>query len=221
MTQRRDPKDAPNVINAADHIGLVHMVLREYRRPMIIHGGRIDFLSAGLEGLAHAALWFDPAKGNKFSTYACSCIRGYIKLEFRKMKLQTTQKRHGPRPVVVEKSLSDPMRIHKQDGKVVEFGDTLYDPEDTTGCTRLEDVELQGVVRRVLLSESKAVQTIMARSVFTDEPEKLDDIAADLGVTKQRVSQLAIRTKKRIIKETLRLGIVTEEQVAYASRGAR
>lgn len=37
-----------------------------------------DLTQSGNEGLMHAVANFDPSKGNKFSTYATYCIRGYI-----------------------------------------------------------------------------------------------------------------------------------------------
>ena len=62
------------IINALEHINLVHHVAKRYNRMSDYE----DLVQEGMLGLVKAAKRFDPATGNKFSSYAVTCIRGEI-----------------------------------------------------------------------------------------------------------------------------------------------
>jgi RNA polymerase sigma factor (sigma-70 family) len=61
-------------INPLEHIKLVHHVAKKYN----YRRDHEDLVQEGMVGLVKAAKKFSPATGNKFSSYAVSCIRGEI-----------------------------------------------------------------------------------------------------------------------------------------------
>jgi RNA polymerase sporulation-specific sigma factor len=71
-----------NEVNPEDlerHMGLVVHVAGKHRH--YLRDSKLDFedlLSWGTLGLHHALRRFDPERGTKFSTYAGTCIHGYI-----------------------------------------------------------------------------------------------------------------------------------------------
>lgn len=72
-TTKRIPPE--NNIKASDHLGLVGLAAKW----MVRRGDDADeVFNAGFLGLLHAAKWWEPSKGAKFSTYAMECIKGQI-----------------------------------------------------------------------------------------------------------------------------------------------
>jgi RNA polymerase sigma factor (sigma-70 family) len=67
----------------AENVGLVHHVLKRFRASEDDYD---DYYQVGCMGLLHAIDGFDESKGYKFSTYACTCIRGFV---------MTYKTRHG------------------------------------------------------------------------------------------------------------------------------
>lgn len=65
---------------AADNIRLVYLLVHrlQRRRPGLNFD---DLVGAGMMGLVQAARCFDPARGVRFSTYACNCIKRHLRIE--------------------------------------------------------------------------------------------------------------------------------------------
>ncbi len=74
------PKAKRNDVDAAAHLGLVHLCANRFRNRGIPYE---DLYSAGSEGLVKAANAFDASRGLQFSTYAVPVIIGEIKRLFR------------------------------------------------------------------------------------------------------------------------------------------
>ena len=74
------PNKKHNDIDAAAHLGLVHLCANRFRNRGIPYE---DLYSAGSEGLVKAANAFDASRGLQFSTYAVPVILGEIKRLFR------------------------------------------------------------------------------------------------------------------------------------------
>ena len=75
-------------INPQKHLGLVATLAAKFGNPQ--PGQELEELEEfgdGLDGLYHAIDHFKPRLGNKFSTYAYWCIRGFI-LKRKKMRKQ-------------------------------------------------------------------------------------------------------------------------------------
>ncbi len=101
------------LINAADHIGLVHSVVRRRFERWV--RGRIeydDLVQAGCEGLMRAVEKFDPERGCRFSTYAEWWIRNavgrYIERNHRAVRVPPHVKNPPPEwTVPVDEEMSD------------------------------------------------------------------------------------------------------------------
>jgi RNA polymerase sigma factor (sigma-70 family) len=68
------------MVNPEDHIGLVCSIVLRHLGPQD-HGTPVedtDQYQNGMLGLLYACRRFDPGRGNRFSTYATACIRGFI-----------------------------------------------------------------------------------------------------------------------------------------------
>ena len=70
----------PPPIDAAQHLGLVHLCANRFRERGIEYD---ELYSAGCLGLVKAANAFDPGRGVCFSTYAVPVIIGEIRRLFR------------------------------------------------------------------------------------------------------------------------------------------
>lgn len=74
------PKEGINKIDVENNIGLVHLCAKRFSGKGLEYD---DLFQAGCVGLIKAVDNFDPALGNKFSTYAVPVILGEIKELFR------------------------------------------------------------------------------------------------------------------------------------------
>lgn len=61
------------MINAEEHIGLVHLVAKSYKSTLLDYE---DIVGYGMLGLVKASRKFDETLGYKFSTYAILLIKG-------------------------------------------------------------------------------------------------------------------------------------------------
>jgi len=66
------------MINAADHLGLVHSIAQRYRWACCAALEYEDLAQLGTMGLLRAIKGFDPERGVTFSTYAAWWIRAFI-----------------------------------------------------------------------------------------------------------------------------------------------
>lgn len=173
--------DAERAIFEAN-TGLIGFVLGRYlrRRPWL-QGLRDDLESEGSFALMRAVRQFDPKVGVQFSTYACVCIwRGMHRVKWAEEKHQ--RNRIGP--------------LTNIGGQVVDLVDivaTPYKPERTN--ITIDWGVLNARETDVLKKRLAGV--------------KLEDLAAELGLCKERVRQIqnqaglrALRIEGRRIKPT-------------------
>ncbi|MCA9014597.1 MAG: sigma-70 family RNA polymerase sigma factor [Planctomycetaceae bacterium] len=138
-----------------------------------------DIVSDGQMPLIRAVEIFDIDRGNRFSTYATWAIRNFL--------FRTTKKGRKYRKTFVSGAES----------VAVGMSDFRATPRSHESYHR----SIQEVLKQVLHSLDEREQQILQRRFglsHSDTPEKFREIAADLGVSTERVRQLTIRSLERM-----------------------
>jgi len=97
-------------------------------------------------------------------------------------------------------SLNAPIR---EEGDSGEWQDWLVDERDSQETTLAQSEELDN--RRTALSDALSVLNERERRIFearrlTDEPVTLEDLAAEFGVSRERVRQIEVRAFEKVQK---------------------
>ncbi|MET7420631.1 FliA/WhiG family RNA polymerase sigma factor [Dactylosporangium sp. NPDC005555] len=201
------------------HLPLVGHLVREMLGRLPAHVSREDLVSAGMAALAHAAKGFDPSRGIPFGSFATTRIRGALLDELRGLdwasrsvrtrarKVETTQQELtatlGRTPTQAE--LAEALGVAPEELKAI--GDdvqravvlslqgftagTAEDlvPERTPGP---EDLILHrekiGYLHHAVNALPERLRHVVTAYFFQERP--MTDIAAELGVTESRISQL-------------------------------
>ena len=114
-------------------------------------------------------------------------------------------------------SLNAPIR---EDGDSGEWQDWLMDDHDSQESTLAESEELGN--RRAALSDALAVLNERERRIFearrlTDEPVTLEDLAAEFGVSRERVRQIEVRAFEKVQKAVKNRVAAMEAPPAHAA----
>ncbi len=202
-----------------DNLPLVGYLVRELFGRLPSYLSKDDLTSAGLAALAYAAKAFDAERGVSFSTFASTRIRGALLDELRgqdwasrsvRARARQLDRVQGELAVVLGRSptqgeIAESMGVSKSEvGAVADdvqramvlslqgFADgqvehTLPDrapgPEDL-----LLHREQLGYLRDAVASLPERLRVVVTRYFLDDEP--MAAIAADMGVTESRISQL-------------------------------
>lgn len=150
-------------------------------------------LSAGMVGLAKAAARWDPAR-SRFSTTVTFLVRSEIH------KAAEKERKRGFRlsPPVVKR----PVSLAAAGGVAPEGGVVAYDPADHREPAPAVAAGLSERVRLVapaLESLPEREADILRRHHF--DGESIESIARSIGVTHQRVTQLAAKGRERFARE--------------------
>ncbi len=200
-----------------EYLPLVGYVVHEVAGRLPGHVAREDLVSAGMAGLAQAAIGYDPGTGVPFSRYASTRIKGAIIDELRSMdwasrgarargrQLAQAQEmltaRLGRTPTTAD--LADEMRLEVSeldrrraesersllsldafDGSVADsLPDSAPDPQE-----RLLAKERLGYLQAALAALPERLRAVAVGVYLEQRP--MAEIAAELGVTESRVSQL-------------------------------
>ena len=199
-------------------IWLVDRLAANAARRYPAHVDRSELWSAGVLGLVEASRRYDPAGGVPFASYASSRVRGEIIDEVRSRDLASRRLRRVLRVVVrasdflaqhlgrpanleeishasglplemVQSALDDLATITDlasidQQGSVNESALADYDADPSDA---LEQTELIGTVRDAVERLPEPLRSIVLRSYW--DGARLQDIAADMDITFQRVAQ--------------------------------
>jgi RNA polymerase sigma factor for flagellar operon FliA len=201
------------------HLPLVGHLVRELLSRVPAHVGRDDLVSAGMAALATAAKSYDPARGTSFSAFASVRIRGALLDELRGLDWASRSVRGRARRIdAAEQELTaalgrTPTRTELaevlgvgvdeltatnddvQRAMVLSLqGFTAGTAEDlvTEQAPGPEDLILHreriGYLHDAIQALPERLRTVVTAYFFDERP--MAEIAADLGVTESRVSQL-------------------------------
>jgi RNA polymerase sigma factor for flagellar operon FliA len=201
------------------HLPLVGHLVREMLGRLPAHVSREDLVSAGMAALAGAGRSFDPSRGIPFGSFATTRIRGALLDELRGLdwasrsvrararRVETVQQeltgRLGRTPTQTElaealgvaveelKSIDEDVQravVLSLQGFAAGSAEELV-PERTAGP---EDLILHreriGYLHQAINALPERLRTVITAYFFDERP--MNDIAAELGVTESRISQL-------------------------------
>ena len=201
------------------HLPLVGHLVRELLSRVPAHVGRDDLVSAGMAALATAAKSYDPARGTSFSAFASVRIRGALLDELRGLDWASRSVRGRARRIdAAEQELTaalgrTPTRTELAEvlGVAVDELDAANDDVQRAMVLSLqgfaagtaedlvtertpgpEDLILHreriGYLHDAIEALPERLRTVVTAYFFDERP--MAEIAAELGVTESRVSQL-------------------------------
>ncbi len=201
------------------HLPLVGNLVREILGRVPSHVNRDDLSSAGMAALVTAAQAFDPSRGIPFGRFSASRIRGALLDELRGLDWASRSVRSKARRFdVAQQQLTaalgrTPTNVELAEALGVGVGDLEAVAEDVQRAVVLslhgfatgtaEDLvaerspgpeellvrrERIGYLRHAVEALPERLRTVVSKYFFEEQP--MADIAAELGVTESRVSQL-------------------------------
>ena len=213
------PQPATNDELVVQHMGLVSHIVRETMSRVPAHVSRDDLHSAGLTALVKAARAFEPGRGVPFTRYAASRIRGAILDELRGIDWASRSVRRRGRDLDEARTrLAAKLgRVPENAEVAADLGISVAEVESNDGdVARANVLSLQGGAETpfedLLVSEGPTPEELVEHrerlaylvDAIEELPERLRvvvreyflnerpmaEIAATLGVTESRVSQI-------------------------------
>ena len=196
-----------------DNMALVGHLVREVLAKVPAHVSRDELTSAGMMALVVSAQGFDPSRGVPFARFAAIRIRGALLDELRGMDWAARSVRGRAREVEsVRGQLAAVLRrVPRSDEIAAALGITVGELDALqTDVARASVLSLQGfapetgaelvaetsagpesllLIREQAISELPERLRFVVTSYFFDQ-RQMSDIAAELGVTESRISQL-------------------------------
>lgn len=199
-----------------DHLWLADQLAAHMWRRFPPYVDRAELRAAALLGLTEAARRFDPTVGTSFASYASSRVRGEILQVARSADLAPRRLRReirvitevnerlghalGRPPTVEELAGSAGMETRIVRERLSDQARTTVTSLDVEGATHamaakdssdpleaLTTREMQGTIRQAVEGLPEPLRTIIVRTHWNEE--RLIDVAADMGVSFQRVAQ--------------------------------
>ena len=208
---QRDRDAAARERLVAAYMRLCYAVAARYARNED-HVG--DLAQCGVFGLMRALDMFDPARGTRFSTYCRRWVQNFVS--------------NGAGSVATVVSLPPRVFIDARMGRVPAgrgdpalaaaagyvaldmplSGEAGATPGDMLACGDPRPDELvaeassaglrAAVLGRAMLSLKEREREVVRRRRLSETPERLEDIARDLGVTRERVRQIEVAALARM-----------------------
>jgi RNA polymerase sigma-32 factor len=161
--------------------------------------GPLEIIQEGNMGLVKALTRFDPEMGVRFICYAIWWIKAYIKNFIHKSyQVHTGRLTHAKGLVSLDCSLPS-----DYDNCEESLLDRLLS-QDPNQDDHYAEKERHAYLLKLLDSDppilTKREVFIIEKRFFCDPPITLKDIAAQIGITRERVRQIEVRSLKRIRK---------------------
>lgn len=163
-----------------------------------------DLVSEACIGLLEAAKRFDPDRGFRFSTFArhwvLAAVTDYVIRSDNVVRGPVDAKGRrafwrGQTPKSV--SLSTPV----YEGDDLTLGDTIADPCDTPDQTAEQIIDAErnsAALKRCIAGLPKRTATIIRRRHLSEDGCTLDDLGAELSISKERVRQIEGKAFEKI-----------------------
>lgn len=184
MMAGRSWQELPYVVDAGEHIGLVHSVVARVAWP---NEDQEEMASQCMMALCRAAKKFEPERGFEFSTFATSVIESEI-LTIRSYRLRKKRDDRRTKPmttgVLLSLVTSDPPGVMERDDEAMH-----------------NRRRLQHAMRGLTETQSAV---LIGRALG----QTLEAIAADRGVTKESVRQAELKALA-IARERLGIDVAT------------
>lgn len=175
-----------------------------------------DLAQEGSFGIRRAAEKYDPERGTKFSTYARDWVRSYVATsvprtlgiisvpaktyaDVKSGRTGMEENRFAVMAVEGVSSLDAPARDGEMSMEAREAAADIETPENLLGQRQTDDF-LKKIVRKALKVLDKRERAVIERRKLKDPPDTLEDIAADFGVTRERIRQVEKNTLEKLAK---------------------
>ena len=219
--QTADPDAAARLV--ASNLRLVVKIAFQFRRQW---ADVMDLIAEGNVGLAEAIRKFDTERGVPFPSYARFWIRARIlafiqenkhlihagsraaRKLFWRLERERFKDHHAVgvgvedlAPILDQRALSLDVPMYG-DEDAHSRGDILTNPEEMTPEQNASGGEIQGILRTAFAAFREQLderdQAIWDRRLQALEPERLEDLGDEFGVSKERIRQLELRIKARL-----------------------
>ncbi len=159
--------------------------------------GPLEIIQEGNMGLVKALTRFDPDMGVRFICYAVWWIKAYIKNFIQKSyQVHTGRLTHAKGLISLDSSIS----TDNENNEECLLDHLLYQGPDQDDC--YAEKERHSYLVNLLSSDppilSKREVFIIQKRFFNDPPVTLKEIAGEIGITRERVRQIEMRSLKRM-----------------------
>jgi len=184
----------------------------------------LEIIQEGNMGLVKALTRFDPDMGVRFICYAIWWIKAYIKNFIHKSYQVHTGRLTHAKDLV---SLDSTIFVDAENNEEVLMDRLLYQGPDQDDHYALK--ERHAYLLKLLSSDPPILTQrevyIIEKRFFHDPPATLKDIATEIGVTRERVRQIEVRSLQRMRTAIERDHEVLTEDIdicpAYSTRRKR
>ena len=184
---------------AEANLRLVAYVAREFQHQGLSHD---DLISEGNIGLMKAARHYDATRGLRFASYAAAHIRRAIKRAIEREQAESGRQQLSKMTAQQAaktnlRSLDAPLGNQSQVTLLQVLTDDAATPADgrTYSATQQEHAE-----RALASLQGREAQVVAAYYGIGQEPLTMAEIAADMGLKRERVRQIRDRAVRRMRK---------------------
>jgi RNA polymerase sigma factor (sigma-70 family) len=164
--------------------GLFEKIIRQYSSYVI--PDRIDDMrQEAFVGLLKGIQAYDPAKAvnTKPEGYVFSWVRAYV---------ANFARTHGL--VASNDTISHSIHDDEDEGILDQMADEAY----VSPHTQFEDAQFSHLMQRATKRLLPKERAIVERRTLADEPDTLENIGKDLGVSRERIRQIEIEVKEKL-----------------------
>lgn len=156
----------------------------------------LEIIQEGNMGLVKAITRYDPDKGVRFICYAIWWIKAYIKnYIYKSYQAHTGSLMHAKGLISLDSSFAN--ESGEEDRLLDHMLDEGPDQEDSYVCKERRSFLLNLISSQPPILSQREIY-ILKKRFFCDPPATLKDIAAKIGVTRERVRQIEARSLERI-----------------------